>query len=57
MSNRDILFIDFDVRIGIGAAVFIQQQRFTDYVVAGTCVPLVYLQQATVGRQAARLAN
>src|SRR5690606_4399604 len=48
MPNRNVVFLDLDVGIGIGPALVVQEQRVTDDVALGVVCALGDLEQAAV---------
>src|SRR5579863_8793842 len=55
MADLDILFLDFDVRIGVGAAGFIEQQRIAAHVRFHIVGALLHLEQTTIAGAARSL--
>ena len=57
VADGDVVLVDLDVRVGVRAALFVQQQRVADHVGLGAVRALGDLQQAAIAGPAAVLAD
>src|SRR5690606_22236686 len=53
VADGHVFLVDLNIRIGVGTAVFVQQQRVTNNVRLHVVGAFVYLQQPTIGGTAA----